>query len=107
MTAEDRAKVRRVVVAAIYNVIGAGPAPSDPTEVDQYLKTTIREMLGGSAPPEDRERVAKLVARRTNQYLRKEFSLPANTIIAKPAWLTDNENQPASTYAGKVADAMP
>ncbi len=100
----DRAKVRRIVVAAIYNVINAGQPPEDEAGVENYLQTQIREVLGGSAPSAEREKVAKLIRKRTNEYLVKEFG--PNTSVAKTEWLTQHESAPVSTYADMVEKAL-
>lgn len=99
----DLAKVRRIIIAAIYNVIGAGSPGSD-DEVEKYLQTPIQEVLGGSAPAEARERVARLIAKRTNDYLEKEYGPSAR--VAQPDWLTQDESALASTYADRVVQAL-
>jgi hypothetical protein len=104
MAEVDKVRVRRVVVAAIYNVIGAGQPPQDETGVESYLQTQIRQVLGGSAPSADREKVAKLIRKRTNEYTAKEFGPKAR--VAKYEWLTQHEQEPVSTYADKVVEAL-
>jgi len=104
MAEVDRAKVRRVVVAAIYNVIGAGQPPQDEAGIDGYLETTVRQVLGGSVPSTEREKVAKLIRKRTNDYLVPEFGPKAR--VAKYEWLTQHESEPVSTYADRAEQAL-
>jgi len=104
MSDVDKAKARQIVVAAIYNVIGAGQPPQDEAGVEAYLQTQIRQVLGGSAPPSDREKVAKLIRKRSNDYMVKEFGPKAR--VAKHEWLTQHEQEPVSTYTDKVVEAL-
>jgi hypothetical protein len=107
MLEQDRAKLRRAVVAAIYDVCGLGKPPSDDAAVESYLKTQIRVVLGINAGQADRVKVAKLIAAQTDITLRKEFGLAKNQHVAKFRWLTEHESEPVSTYADSVEAAMP
>ena len=113
MTEADKLKVKRCVVAAIYKVCSLGSPPEGPAEVEKYLETTIRVVLGINATASQRKKVAKLIAVQTNSRIRPEFGIPANVIIARYNWLFDDGNptlhddDAVSTFADKVEAAIP
>jgi hypothetical protein len=105
MSEVDRAKVRRTVVAAIRSVAGGHPI-EDSAAVEEYLKTSIRKVLGGSVPQSEREVVAKQIRLETIERMRQEFGLAPNAVTAQYQWLTQHESELASTYADKVEEAL-
>jgi hypothetical protein len=106
MTDDDKLKVKVCVVAAIYKVAGMGTPPQDAEALDEYLKTPIQVVLGISASAAQREKTAKLIAGNTNVCLRKVFGFPESVILARYDWLYGHEQEPVSTYADKVIDAV-
>jgi hypothetical protein len=106
MTDGDRLKVKQCVVAAIYKVAGMNNPPQNEDDIDDYLQTPIREVLGTAATASQRERTAKLISGNTNGCLRKVFGFPQSVILARHGWLYGHEADPVSTYADKVIAAV-
>lgn len=101
MSCVDSDRLRRIIIDAVCDVIGA-PKPDRPGDL---LDRPIREILGGDVPAEYRKKVAKLIAKRINDRLEEVFDTEDARVVDY-RWLLDNEDRPLSWFADLVDEEL-